>query len=103
MTARTSLWFFSMMGAGLVLLALSAIGALGPVENVSYTVLVAGRSGCCARIASPIADTVTNYSDVRDLTRENEALRTENERLRPRSPASSRRRSGASNWSACWR
>ncbi len=32
-------------------------------------------------MARPVADTVANLGDVRDLTRENEALRSENERL----------------------
>jgi cell shape-determining protein MreC len=80
MTARTTLWFFSMMSTGLLLLGLSAIGALGPVEDVSYTVL-SPVEGLLRSIARPLADAITNYNDVRDLTRDNEALRTENERL----------------------
>jgi rod shape-determining protein MreC len=80
MTARTTLWFFSMMSVGLVLLGLSALGALGPFEKVSDTVL-SPLEEALRSIARPIASTVTNYNDVRDLTRENEALRTDNERL----------------------
>ncbi len=80
MTARTTLWFFSMMSVGLVLLGLSALGALGPFEKASDTVL-SPLEEALRSIARPIASTVTNYNDVRDLTRENEALRTDNERL----------------------
>ena len=68
------------MGAGLVLLALSGIGLTRPVEDASYVVLAPLESGLRA-VAQPVADVVTNYSDIRDLTRENDALRTENERL----------------------
>ncbi|HXH20633.1 MAG TPA: rod shape-determining protein MreC [Dehalococcoidia bacterium] len=80
MTARTSLWFASMMATGLLLIAMSTVGVLRPIENVSYKVL-APVEGVLRAIARPIANTVTNYNDIRDLTRENEALRTENERL----------------------
>lgn len=80
MTARTTLWFFTMTFTGLVLAGMSSLGVLAPLENVSYKVL-SPFEGLLRSIARPIAHTVTNYNDVRDLTRENEALRTENERL----------------------
>jgi len=80
-TARTTLWFISMMGFGLALVALSSIGALRPFENVSYTVLSPFEM-MLRGIARPIANTITNYNDIRDLTAENENLRTENERLK---------------------
>jgi rod shape-determining protein MreC len=68
------------MGAGLVLLALSGIGLLRPVEDVSYTVF-SPIEKLLRSTAKPIADVVANYGDVRDLTRENDTLRAENERL----------------------
>jgi rod shape-determining protein MreC len=68
------------MGAGFLLLALSGIGLLRPVEDVSYTVLSPIET-LLRSAAEPIADIVANYGDVRDLTRENEALRAETERL----------------------
>ena len=68
------------MGAGILLLALSGIGLLRPVEDVSYTVL-SPFERLLRSAAQPIADIVANYGDVRDLTRENEALRSETERL----------------------
>ena len=80
MTARTTLWFFSMMLTGLVLAGMSSLGVLAPFEDVSYKVL-SPIEGLLRGIARPIANTVTNYNDIRDLTRENQALRTENERL----------------------
>lgn len=68
------------MGAGLVLLAFSGIGLLRPVEDVSYTVF-SPIEKLLRSTAEPIADVVANYSNVSDLTRENDALRAENERL----------------------
>jgi rod shape-determining protein MreC len=68
------------MGAGLILIALSGIGLLRPLENVSHA-LLSPLESLLRATASPIADIVTNYGDVRDLTRENESLRAENERL----------------------
>jgi rod shape-determining protein MreC len=63
-----------------LLLALSGIGAMRPVEDASY-VLVAPLEALLRAIATPIANLVTNFGDIRSLTAENERLRTENERL----------------------
>src|SRR5439155_25167500 len=60
--------------------ALSGVGALGPFEDVSFTVISPVRSLLTA-IAAPIANLVTNFGDIHSLTTENERLRTENERL----------------------
>jgi rod shape-determining protein MreC len=68
------------MGVGLLLLALSGIGLLRPVEDVSYSVF-APLEKLLRSAAEPIADIVANYGDVHDLTRENDALRAEIERL----------------------
>src|SRR3990172_4154821 len=68
------------MGAGLLLLALSSVGVLRPMSAASYFVLSPIEDSLRA-IAQPIADMVTNYQDIRGLTRANETLRTENERL----------------------
>ena len=68
------------MGAGLLLLALSGIGLARPIEDVSYALVSPLESGLRS-LAQPIADVVANYGDVRDLTRENDKLRAENERL----------------------
>jgi rod shape-determining protein MreC len=70
----------SVMGGGILLLALSGIGLLRPVEDVSYTVLSPIESALRS-IAQPVANVVTRYGDTRDLTSENESLRLENERL----------------------
>lgn len=69
-----------MMGIGLALLGLSAVGALTPFKSASYT-LLSPIEAVMRGIARPIANTVTHYNDIRDLTAENELLRTENERL----------------------
>ncbi len=68
------------MGAGLVLLAFSGLGLLRPLEDVSY-IFLSPLESALRSIARPIADTVANYGDVRDLTAENDSLRAENERL----------------------
>jgi rod shape-determining protein MreC len=68
------------MGTGFLLLALSGIGLLRPVEDVSY-VAISPVESALRSLAQPIADVVSNYGDVRALTTENERLRTDNERL----------------------
>jgi rod shape-determining protein MreC len=68
------------MTAGILLIAFSGIGLLRPLENVSYVIL-SPIEQILRSIALPIANTVSNYGDTRSLTRENEALRLENERL----------------------
>jgi rod shape-determining protein MreC len=68
------------MTAGILLIAFSGIGLLRPLENVSYVIL-SPIERMLRSIALPIANTVSNYGDTRALTRENDALRLENERL----------------------
>jgi rod shape-determining protein MreC len=68
------------MGAGLMLLALSGIGIMRPVEDLSHTML-RPIEGVLRSMARPIANIVGNYSDINELTLQNEALRTDNERL----------------------
>ena len=51
-----------------------------PVEDASY-LIVAPLEALLRAIATPIANLVTNFGDIRSLTAENERLRTENERL----------------------
>lgn len=68
------------MGAGLLLIALSGIGLTRPVEDASFT-LFSPLEAVLKAMASPLAETVANYGDVRSLTQQNEALRSDNERL----------------------
>jgi rod shape-determining protein MreC len=68
------------MGAGLMLLAASGIGLLRPVHSASYRVLAPLESSMRS-IAQPLADTVSNLGDTRELSRENDRLRAENDRL----------------------
>lgn len=53
---------------------------MGPVENVSYTLLSPLENGLQS-LVQPLSDTVSNYGDLRSLTRDNESLRSDNERL----------------------
>ena len=80
LTSRSAAWFASVLGAGILLIALSGIGILRPFEDVSYALLSPIESSMRS-VAGPIAEIVTNYSDVQQLTRENEGLRADNERL----------------------
>jgi rod shape-determining protein MreC len=68
------------MTAGFILIALSGIGLTRPFENASFT-LLSPIETLLRSVAQPIANVVTNYGDVKDLTAENENLRAENERL----------------------
>jgi len=68
------------MTAGVLLIAFSGIGLLRPLENLSYVIL-SPIEAILRSIAMPIANTVSNYGDTRALTRENENLRLEVERL----------------------
>lgn len=68
------------MGGGLFLVLLSTLGVLRPFESVSYTAFAPVQSAIRS-VARPLADIVTNFNDIRELTRQNEALRVENERL----------------------
>jgi rod shape-determining protein MreC len=68
------------MGAGLLLMAMSALGLMRPFEDASYSLFSPLTSGLRS-LAEPIAEAITNYGDVRDLTQENESLRADNERL----------------------
>jgi rod shape-determining protein MreC len=77
---RTAAWFASVTGVGILLLALSGIGLLRPVEDVSY-VLLSPIEATLQSVAQPLADTVGNFGEVRELTRENDSLRADNERL----------------------
>ena len=69
-----------MVGIGVLLLALSSSGLLRPVEDASFVVLSPIEDGLRS-IARPIADAAANLGNVRELTLENEALRSDNERL----------------------
>jgi rod shape-determining protein MreC len=59
---------------------LSGIGLMRPFEDASYT-LFSPFETALRSLAEPIADAISNYGDVRDLTQENESLRADNERL----------------------
>src|SRR5262245_42371296 len=69
-----------MIGAAIVLLGLSGLGAMRPFEDASFRIVSPVRSRLTA-IAAPIANLVTNFGDIHSLTTENERLRTENQRL----------------------
>jgi rod shape-determining protein MreC len=69
-----------MMGIGLLLLAMSSVGILRPFQDASYKAL-SPLEDLMRGVARPIANTITHYNDIRDLTQENERLRTDNERL----------------------
>ena len=104
LTARTAAWFASVMGVGLLLLALSGIGLLRPVEDVSLRRPLARSRRCCAPspsrspTSSPTTATcATSRSENERLRAENERLNAEIARLREEAHRSAR------SWSACSR
>jgi rod shape-determining protein MreC len=69
-----------MLIAGVLLIALSGIGVLRPVEDIASS-LLSPFERLARGVARPMADLVANFGDIRELSTENEALRTENQRL----------------------
>ena len=80
MTARTLAWTGFIAIAAFVLMTASRLTLLDPVENVTFNV-TAPLQSAMRNTTRPIADWVNNITDASGLSRENETLRAENERL----------------------
>ena len=80
MTARTLAWTGFIAIAAFVLMTASRLTLLDPVENVTLNVTSPAQS-VLHDATRPIADWVNNLTDAGGLSRENQTLRTENERL----------------------
>jgi rod shape-determining protein MreC len=80
MTSRTWRWLAVVIIAGALLMGASRLAILEPVENLVLSIVSPIQEGL--RDASrPIADFVTNLTDVNELTDENQRLREEMDRL----------------------
>lgn len=80
MTARTLAWTSILAIAAFVLMTASRITLLDPVENLTLNITSPVQT-LLHDGTRPIADWVNNITDASGLSRENDALRTENERL----------------------
>ena len=80
MSSRIWLWLGVVIAAGLVLMGASRLAVLEPVENLVLSVTSPVQDAL--RDASrPLADFLTNLTDVNELTDENQRLREEVDRL----------------------
>jgi rod shape-determining protein MreC len=80
MTARTLVWTGFIALAGFVLMVANRLTVLDPVQNVTLNVTAPIQS-TLHDATRPVADWVNNLTDAGGLSRENQQLRTENERL----------------------
>lgn len=80
MTARTLAWTSILAIVAFVLMTASRIALLDPVENLTLNITSPVQT-LLHDATRPIADWVNNITDASGLSRENDALRTENERL----------------------
>jgi rod shape-determining protein MreC len=80
LTARTLAWTGFVAIAAFVLLAAGRLTLLDPVENATLT-LTAPLQDMLSDTTRPVADWVNNLTDADALSRENQRLRLENERL----------------------
>jgi rod shape-determining protein MreC len=80
MTARTLAWTGFIAIAAFVLLAANRLTVLDPVQNLTLNVTAPVQSAL-RNATRPVADWVNNITDASGLSRDNQALRDENERL----------------------
>lgn len=80
MTARTLAWTGFIGIAAFVLMTMSRLTVLDPVENLTLNV-TEPLSGLMRDTTRPVADWVNNITDANGLSTENQGLRAENERL----------------------
>jgi rod shape-determining protein MreC len=80
MTARTLAWTGFIAIAAFVLMAASRLTVLDPVENLTFDV-TSPLQTAISDATRPIADWTNNLTDANGLSRENQELRAENERL----------------------
>jgi rod shape-determining protein MreC len=80
LTARTLVWTGFLAFAAFALMVASWVSLFDPVQNVTLDVTSPIQS-LLHDTTRPIADWVNNITDASGLSRENAALRTENERL----------------------
>jgi rod shape-determining protein MreC len=80
MTARTFVWTGFLAVAAFVLMGVSQLTLLDPVENLTLNV-TSPLQRVLSDTTRPLADWVNNLTDAGELSEENQQLRAENERL----------------------
>jgi rod shape-determining protein MreC len=80
LNSRATVWTAGVIVISLLLIAASHWGALDPVENAVSTVVSPLQRGL-RNATNPVADWLSNLTELNGLSDENKALRTENERL----------------------
>ncbi|MDP9238427.1 MAG: rod shape-determining protein MreC [Chloroflexota bacterium] len=80
MTARTLAWTGFLAFAAFALMVAARVSLFDPVQNVTLDVMSPAQS-LLHDTTRPIADWVNNITDASGLSRDNAALRSENERL----------------------
>ena len=81
MRVRTRTWFSFVVIASLLFMAGSRFGMFDPLQNATLTVSAPIESGL-RNATRPLADFVNNLTDTHRLSKENQSLRQENERLK---------------------
>ena len=81
MNSRVAMWTAGVIVVGIALIAMSKAGALGPLENAVLTVISPVERGL-RNAADPVAEWISNLTDLNKLSNENKDLRAENERLK---------------------
>jgi len=80
LNSRATVWTAGVVVAGLLLIAVSALGALDPLENGLFNVVSPLQRGL-RNATDPVAEWLSHLTELNELSDENKALRTENERL----------------------
>jgi rod shape-determining protein MreC len=80
LNSRATVWTAGVIFVSLLLIAVSALGALDPLENGLFSVVSPLQRGL-RNATDPVAEWLSHLTELNDLSDENKALRTENERL----------------------
>lgn len=80
MRARTRTWFSFVVIASMLFIVASRFGIFDPLQNATLNVSAPIESGL-RNATTPLADFVNNLTDTHHLSKENQSLRQENEKL----------------------
>jgi rod shape-determining protein MreC len=81
LNSRITIWTAGVIVVSLLLIVASKMGALNPLENAVLTIISPVDRGL-RNAADPIAEWISNLTDLNKLSNENKDLRAENERLK---------------------
>jgi rod shape-determining protein MreC len=80
MRARTRTWFSFVLIISMLFILASRFGVFDPLQNATLNVSAPVESAL-RNATTPLADFVNNLTDARNVSRENQALREQNEKL----------------------